>query len=273
MRRSFVSLLIGISLAAFAVFLMSSYKDSVLTMVPVSKDKNIEIVQIVVAAEDLPFGTKILRDHLEYKSWPKSSLPKDTFTDMNLLLKNKDGEKGNRVIIRQLFEGEPLIKKKISGFGTRPTLSRKVAENKRAFSIRINDVSGVAGFLLPGDKVDVMLTRKEGKNNSNLVTDIILQNLTILGIDQLINEVTEKPIIAKTATVEVTVEQAQKLALAQQIGTLSLTLRNYSDSKEVAISRVAVGDLSGITGKKKVTQSGTIVRVRRGTNVEYTRIP
>ena len=272
MRRSFVSLLVGITLAAFAVFLMGKYKNSTSIVAPTSSD-DLEIVQIVVASQDLPFGTKIIRDHLAYKPWPKTSLSEDAFTDMEPLLKTADGKEGERVIIRQLFQGEPIIKQKVSGFGTKPTLSRKISEDKRAFSIRINDVSGVAGFLLPGDKVDIMLTRSIGDDRDNLVTDVILQSVVILGIDQLIDEGTEKPVVAKTATVEVDADQAQKLALAQQIGTLSLTLRNYSDAKEIATGRIAISDLSTIVTKKKQSQGGTVVRVRRGIAVDYTRMP
>jgi pilus assembly protein CpaB len=116
----------------------------------------------------------------------------------------------------------------------------------RAVSIRIDDVSGVAGFILPGDRVDVMLTRRmEGAGpDTNLVTDIILQNVQVLGIDQLSDQDREKPVVARTATVAVTPEDAQKLALAQQAGTLGLALRNTSAVDQVPVERVVQRDLA-----------------------------
>jgi pilus assembly protein CpaB len=116
----------------------------------------------------------------------------------------------------------------------------------RAVSIRVDDVSGVAGFILPGDRVDVMLTRRlEGTApDSSLATDIILQNVLVLGIDQLSDQDREKPVVARTATVAVTPEDAQKLALAQQAGTLGLALRNATSVDRVPSERVVQRDLA-----------------------------
>ena len=115
---------------------------------------------------------------------------------------------------------------------------------KRAVSIRVNDVSGVAGFLLPGDRVDVLLTRQLGTGGTkDLATDVILQNVVVLAIDQLTDEQREKPQVARTATVEVAPDEAQKLALAMQVGNLSLALRNVVTVDPVATDRVRVSDL------------------------------
>lgn len=271
MRRSFVSLFVGIALAVIAVFLMTQYRGEGIVSHPANEEGR---VRIVVASKDLDFGTKLIRDHLAYAEWPEESVPETAFTDMKVLLESEDGGDSERIVLRGVFKGEPLIKQKVSGYGNKPTLSRKVARDKRAFSIRINDVNGVAGFLMPGDKVDVMLTRAPSgsRGGENLVTDVILQNVVILGIDQLINESAEKPVVAKTATVEVDADQAQKLALAQQIGTLSLTLRNYSDNQEVSVGRVSTADLAG-PPKKAASEGGHVVRIRRGTAVDYSRMP
>src|SRR5262249_49270154 len=121
---------------------------------------------------------------------------------------------------------EPLTQVKVSGFGAKPTMSRQVEMGKRAISIAINDVVGVAGFVLPGDRVDIMLTRHQGGTGAPLSTEIFLQDITILGVDQLAEQAADKPIVARTATVEVTPEDAQKLILAQQAGSLSLALRS-----------------------------------------------
>jgi pilus assembly protein CpaB len=137
-----------------------------------------------------------------------------------------------------------VLADKVSGFGGRDTLGETLAPGKRAFSIRVNDVSGVAGFLLPGDRVDILLTRHlDDGGNRDLATDVILQNVVVLAIDQLKDEQREQPQVARTATVEVAPEEAQKLALAMQVGNLSLALRNVVAVEPVATDRIGVSDL------------------------------
>jgi pilus assembly protein CpaB len=201
--------------------------------------------------------------------WPLESIPDDVFQDEADLLESADGR---RIAIRAISRGEPFLKSKVSGFGEKPTLSRKVAIDMRAFSIRINDVSGVAGFLLPGDRVDVLLTRTL-TGAKNLITDIILQNVSILGIDQESNEEGSNPVLARTATIEVAPVDAQKLALAQQIGTLSLTLRNYADVEDTSVKRVSVSSLS--TARKAnspALDNRVSVRVRKGGKTTTQRV-
>jgi len=169
--------------------------------------------------------------------------------------------------------GEPVLRAYVSGFGGRATMSREVSRGMRAVAIRIDDVSGVAGFILPGDRVDVMLTRQvEGSaaGGSNLATDVILQNITVLGVDQLADQDRDKPVVGRTVTVEVTTEQAQKLALAQQAGTLGLALRNAESVDQQPVNRVQVPDLYGAIKRPPkpvhhVTAAvGSSVRVRYG---------
>jgi len=272
MRRSIISLLAGIVMAALALFLVGHYKDGGGGASHAGK-----MIRVVVAARDLAFGRKVLREDLQYAEWPEQSVPKGAFTDMNVLLSDKEG-KGNRVTLSAVDKGEPLRQQQISGFGDKSTLSRKIGEDKRAFSLRVNDVSGVAGFLLPGDHVDVMFTRSTEGGSGNLVTDILLQNVTILGVDQLSDEGSKKPTLARTVTMEVTPDQAQKLALAQQAGTLSLTLRNYANNAEITSGRVSISDLVGkIHGKAPVSSDdnagGGAIRIRRGISVDYATAP
>jgi pilus assembly protein CpaB len=197
---------------------------------------------------------------------------------MSTLLADKEG-KGNRVTLGAIDKGEPLRQQQISGFGDKSTLSRKIGEDKRAFSLRVNDVSGVAGFLLPGDHVDVMFTRSSEGGSGNLVTDILLQNVTILGVDQSSDEDSKKAALARTVTMEVTPDQAQRLALAQQAGTLSLALRNYANNEEITSGRVSVSDLIGkIKGGNAPVGSddsagGGAIRIRRGISVDYAAVP
>jgi pilus assembly protein CpaB len=116
-----------------------------------------------------------------------------------------------------------------------------IDENMRAMTIRVNEVLGVAGFVLPGDRVDVLLTQKE--NRETPVTDILLQNVRVLGVDQDTNLAKDKPSVARAVTLEVSPAQAQQLTLGATIGTLSLALRNATNVGEIASRTIGVRDL------------------------------
>ena len=136
---------------------------------------------------------------------------------------------------------EPVLASKITGSGQRATLSAVLGDGMKAVTIRVNDVEGVAGFVLPGDRVDVVLTRQQDKNSA--AADVVLQNVRVLAVDQIADERTEKPSIAKAVTVEVEVMAAQKLALAATVGTLSLALRKAGESTPSNTRRITVSDL------------------------------
>jgi pilus assembly protein CpaB len=201
---------------------------------------------VVVAAVDLPFGAQVRPEFLKVAQWPQQSVPAGAFRTVAEIFQ---GSKGNdRVVLKAIGPDEPVLNSEISGFGAKATMSREVTAGMRAASIRIDDVSGVAGFILPGDRVDVMLTSKAESAtntgaNGGLVTDVILQNITVLGIDQLSDQDRDKPVVARTATVEVTPEQAQKLALAMEVGTLSLSLRSKDSTDAVPTTRIQASDL------------------------------
>jgi pilus assembly protein CpaB len=243
MQRSLISLIVGGILALVAVGGLTYYLRT--TQNPsASAGSNIELGNVVVATADLPFGTHVSRDQLSVVAWPASSMPVDAFHSVEEVFAGSQGF--DRIVLKPIDKGEALLKSRISGFGAKATLSRQVPIGMRAVSIRVDDVSGVAGFILPGDRVDVMLTRRLEATtpDSSLVTDVILQNILVLGIDQLSDQDREKPVVARTATVAVTPEQAQKLALAQQAGTLGLSLRNASSVDQVPTERVVQRDLA-----------------------------
>ncbi|MBK5265586.1 MAG: Flp pilus assembly protein CpaB, partial [Alphaproteobacteria bacterium] len=121
-------------------------------------------------------------------------------------------------------------------------ISAVLRPEMRATAVRIGDVSAVGGFVLPGDSVDVLITRTEGEN-SGQITDVLLQNVRVIAIDLDANDNTSAPKVGKTATLEVSQVDAQKLALAQQIGSLSLVLRNVADQDNPVVATVATDDL------------------------------
>lgn len=271
MRRSIYSLVIGVAFAAVALFLLFTSRQTDNTA-----DADVPVIQtttLMVVAKDIDYGEKIVPELVREIQWPTESVPADAVLTRAELF---EGPEAPRIALRSMTAGEPFLKQRLSGFGERPILSRKVGEGMRAYTVRINDVSGVGGFILPGDHVDVMLTRQV---DGTLTTDTILQNVTILGIDQMSSERSEEPMLGKSATFEVTPEQAQKLALASQAGTLSLALRNYATLEEEKTSQIRAGDL----GEKKIApppvarvappkDNSIYVNVRKGTEVEQEKV-
>src|SRR5262245_54491307 len=240
MRRSMISLVVGVIFAVVAVVLMFNYVQT-LQGQTVAKAPALDLATTVVAARAIPFGTDIERLVLRQVEWPRASLPPDGFATVDEIFGQGAVEPG--IALVAIAQNEPVTKNKISGYGGRPILSRQVAEGMRALSISVNDVVGVAGFVLPGDKVDVMLTRRIGGGQDNLVNEIILQNVMVLGINQTADQARDQPLVGRTATVEVTPEQAQKLVLAQQAGSLSLMLRNLQTAADIVAKPMTEADL------------------------------
>ena len=266
--RALTTLLVGVGLAGASVFLVQQQLTNRGATGLVAAEPPFKTSSLVVAAADLVYGNRIGREHLRVTMWPADSVPEGGFSKVEDLL--GDGSE-DRIALRAITRGEPVLADKVSGFGARATLSTKLEDGKRAFSIRINDVTGVAGFLLPGDRVDVLLTRQPdgSRDRNDLVADVILQNVVVLGIDQVADESREKPTVARTATVGVTPEEAQKLALAMEVGTLSFALRNIGEAEAAKLKTVRVSDLVDGPVKQRALSApaGWSVRVRRGSEV------
>jgi pilus assembly protein CpaB len=264
--RALATFAAGVVLAGTAVYLVNQRLNNESQTVAETKAP-FETVTIMVATNDLEFGNRIDPTLVKETPWPADSMPEGAFSTLEELL--GDGSEG-RVVLKPISKGEPLLKSKVSGFGGRATLSAVLPDSKRAFSIRVNDVSGVGGFLVPGDRVDILLTRSPGdrRDRDDQVSDVILQNITVRGIDQIADEDQNKPVVVRTVTVEVTPGQAQKLALAMQVGNLSLALRNTQTVEQQKLTTVSVGDLVHNAPKAKRTiASRPKVRVRRGSDL------
>ncbi len=191
---------------------------------------------VVVAAAPLRFGMPLSQQTLREVSWPREAIPAGTFGSMQQLLAG-----GKRIVLASIEANEPVFASKITGPGQRATLSAVTEPGMRAITIRVNDVEGVAGFVLPGDHVDVLLTQQPDKHSGN--TDVVLQNAKVLAVDQLADDSSEKPSVVKAVTLEVETVSAQKLSLAASLGTLSLVLRKAGEASHEGTRRVSVGDL------------------------------
>jgi pilus assembly protein CpaB len=183
--------------------------------------------KIAVAGADLELGSRLSPEMLRMVDWPAGSVPPGAFLDLKML--------EGRVIKTSLQRGEPVLESKLAPEGTKGGLSAVVAEGKRAMTVRVNDVVGVAGFALPGNYVDIMVnTQEEGANRSDrdrAISKIVLERILVLAVAQEASRDTTKPRVVNAVTLEVTPDEAEKLDLARSVGSLSLVLRNQIDPK------------------------------------------
>ena len=184
---------------------------------------------IVTMATDVAMGTILERKHLSRTQFPEDLIPDGAITDL---------EYAQGMVVKQrLYQGEILRDERIIKKGEGSTLASLITPNMRAITIRVNDVVGVAGFLLPGNRVDVLNLYKKAKK---LRTDIVLSNIKILAIDQRASHDENKPTLERAVTLEVDFVQAEILLLAKGRGSLQLALRNPNDQNPVRLIKVAM---------------------------------
>ena len=231
--------------------------------------KPVSTSTIVVAAKPLRFGNELNASQLREAPWPEASLPNGSFSKIADVLAG-----GKRVALTAIEPNEPVLSSKITGPGQRATLSAMLRDGLKAATVRVNDIDGVGGFVLPGDHVDVSLTRQVDKANAS--TEVVLQNVRVLAIDQLADERLDKPSVVKAVTLEVDVVGAQKLSLAASIGSLSLMLRKAGEANNQYTRKITLSDL-GAPSTPTATPTGpvgvTTVGVRRASAREEYSVP
>ena len=269
------STLIMIAVAAvfglLAVFVAQSWLNSQaearLRSLEANQPKSVAAQTLVVASKQLRFGNELTPSVLREVPWPADALPQGAFKTIQEALSG-----GKRVVLTGIEANEPVLESKITGHGQRATLSATISEGHKAVTIRVNDVDGVAGFVLPGDRVDVMLSRQLEKGMA--INDVVLKNIKVLAVDQLADERSEKPSVAKAVTLEVELTDAQKLALASQVGTLALALRKAGDSGATASRPITLADLMAAKADSSEGASKfTSVAVTRAMNRTIYSVP
>src|SRR6266478_5959643 len=197
---------------------------------------------VVVAAAPLPFGTVLTPDNVSEIPWTAPQLPEGAFATKTDLLKD-----GRRVVLTAMERSEMILRPKVTAPGQRASLSVLLEEGQRAVTVRVDDIRGVAGFILPGDRVDVVLLRTETqRGETENSADVLIQYVKVLAIDQLANERQDQPAIAtvaKAVTLQVSPAQAQKVLLAGNVGKLSLVLRQPAEGKLSESRRITDSDL------------------------------
>lgn len=230
---------------------------------------------VLVAARPLPAGTILKAGDARWQRWPEEGL------DPNFLLRDKGAtpqqDAAGRVVLRGFTAGEPITAARLIKAGEAGFLAAALEPGMRAVSVKIDAVSGDGGFIVPGDRVDVLLAERfpisYGGNGESTntrpthktVNSVMLSNVRVLAIDQEMRDLDNKPKVGQTATLEVELAQAQKLALAPQMGSLSLALRSLA-RPEIAEPRggtIQDTDVSPFL-HKLVGAPGNGVRVYRG---------
>lgn len=190
----------------------------------------VETVPVVVAAVDIPFSKKLESGDIKLVQWPRETLPEDTVPDLNLAV--------GKVSKRDLVKDEVIYNSRLVEHLAGSTLSALIEPGRRAVSVRVNDVVGVAGFVLPGNRVDVLASRQLPGGRES-VTQTVLQNIKVLAVDQEASPNRDEPAVVRAVTLEMGPEDATRLVKATQEGTLQLTLRNPLD-QQASLPEMAV---------------------------------
>ena len=205
---------------------------------------------VVVAAADLELGAELRADDLRVVEWPENAMPMGAFT-------NPDEVVG-RGLVMPVIQNEPILPMKLAGKGAGSGLSVVIPEGKRAVSVRVNEVIGVAGYVLPGTKVDVLATASPTQNRQDTTTKLVLSNVQVLAAGTKLEQDGEqgKPVSVTVVTLLVTPEESEKLTLGATEGKIQLALRNPLDKDTPETPGIQPASLLGGAGARPVRKSG-----------------
>jgi pilus assembly protein CpaB len=229
-----IMIIVAIAMGGGAAYLARSWLQDQLDASAVHQPAT----HVVIAAEPLAYGAAVTSDNVTEIPWYTKLLPEGAFASKDDLLNG-----GRRTVLYPLKQGEPVLRSKVTGPGQRASLAAVLEDGKRAVTVRVDDVRGVAGFVLPGDFVDIVMIADELSSKRQSYSDILLEHVKVLAIDQIASEGEEKPKVAQAVTLEVTKEQAQKILLATNIGKLSLLLGRPIESGRDPNRRIGERDI------------------------------
>ena len=234
-------------------------------------EKQISVAKIVVAKAQLKFGQTLTRDMLKEIDWPLDGKPEGSFPSIKEVIAG-----GNRRVITAMEPGEPLLAVKLTGENGRAGLAGIIKEGMRAVTIPVDIVNGVGGFVQPGDRVDLILTKQDNQTDETS-SKIIMENIKVLSVDQDTGSRSETARVAQSVTLETDTKGAQQIALANNVGRLSLLLRGAGDVAETNAGSMSSESLNGNNGgflsflqSEKKTVS---VRVIRGDDIREVTVP
>jgi len=211
--------------------------------------------EIVVAAQDIPPGTTFNEETMKKgltktTPWPKTSIPAGAFSSQQQIV-----GKVNRT---KILANEPILESRLAGEGAGLTV--RLEAGKRALALRVDEIVGVSGFIVPDDRVDVILTTTPlGTTQDTKISKIVLQNKRVLSVAQSTEQKDGKPQLARSITLEVTPEEAEKLSLASQEGSIALALRGLGDDAQLTTIGSNKRDLLALAAAPQKTRAGGVV--------------
>lgn len=264
--RALAILCLALLMGGVSVFLVNNYLQQ-----EVGERRaalHVPMSQVVVTTKDLKFGDRVIAETLALVDLPSAMVPAGAFTNTQQVL----GAGKPAIALGDIKANEVLLPHRLSPHGARGGLPAKIPEDMRALTIAVNEVRGVAGFVLPGDFVDILHTTKVGRKDNIEVTRVIMQNAQVLGIDQISAEDKNEPKVVNAVTLLVSQRDGQRLTLAQRLGELNLLLRNEFDASLIQENVIAYTDLLTVDPNSKATvrvrSRRPSVEVIRGLNVE-----
>ncbi|MEM6682131.1 MAG: Flp pilus assembly protein CpaB [Pseudomonadota bacterium] len=275
--RSLVLIVVAIAISAIAAFVARSFmKEQPAEAKVVEVVQKANTVNVLVAAQNLPTGTIVNQESVRTQAWPQDALDERYMrADATPL---EDAVYG-RVVRSSLLEGEPVTAARLVGPGERGFLAAVLTPGFRAITVPINQTSGLAGFIFPGDRVDMILTHQvqSNRDQTQRVSETVLYNLRVLAIDQRTDNQTNEPVPGSTVTFEVKPKIAEMVALVMQMGNLSLSLRSLSEQAEAGTeasinedfiantrSFTQGSDISALLPEVGARGNGSLVSVVRG---------
>lgn len=253
-RRGLMLVFLSLLMAVGAAWIANTWVSGQL----VSKASATPNTQLVVtAAMSIPFATKVEGRHLKLTEIPAGVMPEGAFTELSQV--------EGKVSTTSISRGEILVSERFASHTRGSTLAALVAENMRAVTVRVDDVIGVGGFLLPGNTVDVLAARKD--RNQRATIETILTNIKVLAVDQTAATEENEPVIVRAVTLEMTPKQTEKLVKARTEGSIQLTLRNPEEQDIVPepVKRTVKAPV-----RRTVPRDST-VEIIRGTDVKKTK--
>lgn len=279
MRLRFIVLIVlSLAVAGGAAYMTQTYlrseREAMAKPAPEPAKRELT-TKVLVAASELSAGTILKKSHMRWQAWPEEGVSDSYFVKQA----NPDHKLEGAVVRQSLAPGEPITEQRIVRPGDRGFLAAMLSPGMRAISVPVNATTGISGLVFPGDRVDVVLTHTVDAKQSTTGTkrrasETVLHDIRVLALDQRTDDQDGKRIVAKTATVEVTPEQAERISLAKQLGNLALVLRPIArdkDADEKEERRFAVtvdSEVSAIVGTPRRTAKKETVKVVRGGKTE-----
>jgi pilus assembly protein CpaB len=216
-KRAFFMITLSVVMGVVAAWMAKNY------ILTAGETPETEMISVVAADLAIPFGTRVNSRHVRVLEMPAEYAPPGSYRSVEEVV--------DLVTVQPIVAGEILMKARFANNDDGSTLAALVTKKMRAVTVRVDDVIGVAGFLLPGNRVDVLASRRE--DNRRAIAETILRDVMVLAVDQTAATENNEPVIVRAVTLEVSPPQAEVLFRSRQEGSIQLTLRNPLEEEEL----------------------------------------